>query len=325
MTHQTQNSLELSIALIGECMVELQEIASGRINQTFGGDTLNTAIYMARLAQVFPARIDYVTALGRDSFSDAMIAFWEKEGVGSSLVQRKQGEMPGLYYIQLDEQGERQFSYWRGEAAAKKCFEYDKSSEILEKLQDYDCIYLSGISIAILTDASRERLFRKLSEAAENTTRIALDYNYRPHLWTKKHTISNIYNDFISISDTVFVGRDELSEIHGIASVSNGHSYLAEKGVKESIIRNGSDPCSVFSNGKEITIPAEQGVEVVDTTAAGDSFSAAYLLARNSGHTPMGAARIAHRLAAHVIGFKGAVIPLETMEDPSLFIEGVDS
>ena len=112
----------LKIALIGECMIELQEIAPGETKQTFGGDTLNTAIYCARLARDLPLQIDYVTALGKDSFSDKMTRFWELEGVGSELVLRQEGELPGLYYIELDDQGERIFHYWRSAAAAKKCF-----------------------------------------------------------------------------------------------------------------------------------------------------------------------------------------------------------
>ena len=93
----------VKIALIGECMIELQEISPGVTNQTFGGDTLNTAIYCARLARDLPLEIDYVTALGTDTFSERMVKFWEQVGVGSSLVIRQPGETPGLYYIELEE------------------------------------------------------------------------------------------------------------------------------------------------------------------------------------------------------------------------------
>ena len=73
----------MKIACIGECMIELQEISPGVTSQTFGGDTLNTAIYCARLARDLPLQIDYVTALGTDTFSDRMVRFWEAEGVGN--------------------------------------------------------------------------------------------------------------------------------------------------------------------------------------------------------------------------------------------------
>src|SRR5210317_1191692 len=146
----------VKLALIGECMIELQEISPGVTNQTFGGDTLNTAIYCARLARDLPLEIDYVTALGTDTFSERMVKFWEQDGVGSSLVIRQPGETPGLYYIELEESGERIFHYWRSTAAAKKCFEFPDSDRVLEALSNYNGIYLSGISLAIFTPESRK-------------------------------------------------------------------------------------------------------------------------------------------------------------------------
>ena len=305
----------LAIALIGECMIELQEIEQGRTQQTFGGDPLNAAIYMARLGKYISVKVDYVTALGCDSFSDRMVAFWEAEGVGSDLVLREHGEMPGLYYIQLDERGERHFSYWRGQAAAKKCFEYENSPEILAALGEYDVIYLSGISIAILNPASRIRLFKRLEQLAATGIRICLDYNYRPHLWSSLAAAREAFESILPYCDTVFVGLDELIAIHGVSSLSDGHNYLGTKGVRESVIRRGAEPCSIQVNGQYFEIEAEQGVDVVDTTAAGDSFSAAYLLARNSGYSVPQSAQVAHRMAAYVIVHKGAIAPLEKMPE----------
>lgn len=304
-----------AIASIGECMIELQEIEPGKTQQTFGGDTLNSAIYMARLDPYFPSKIDYVTALGCDSFSDGMVDFWEKEGVGSSQVLRQEGEMPGLYYIQLDENGERHFSYWRGEAAVKRCFEYDTSQRLLDNLEQYDAIYLSGISIAILTATSRANLYERLSELAHAGTKIYLDYNYRPHLWESVFEATQIYEKFLLICSTVFVGADELLSIHGVSSKESGHKFLASKGVQESVIRNGAESCSIFSEAKSFLVEAEADVKVVDTTAAGDSFSGAYLLARSAGCEVEQAAKIAHRMAAYVIRHKGAIAPADEMPD----------
>jgi len=305
--------MSFSTALIGECMIELQEVESGVTQQTFGGDTLNAAIYMARLSHLFPCRIDYVTALGIDSFSDRMVDFWEREGVGSDLVLRQRGETPGLYYIQLDESGERHFSYWRGEAAAKKCFEYDGSQELLARLGDYDVIYLSGISIAILTAVSRERLFMRLAQLADSTTKICFDYNFRPHLWVSKEESRAAYETILPWCDMVFVGLDELNMIHGVSSREEGHLYLSTKGVNESVIRGGAEPCSIQVGVQQFEVEAEKVLKVVDTTAAGDSFSAAYLVARSSGRTVVEAAKIAHLMAAYVISHKGAIAPIKAM------------
>lgn len=304
-----------TVALVGECMIELQEIEPGRVSQTFGGDTLNTAIYMARLVPFFPATVDYVTALGTDSFSDRMVAFWEREGVGSELVQREAGRMPGLYYIELDESGERHFSYWRGEAAARQCFEYPGSDSVLGRLGEYSALYLSGISIAILTPRSRDRLFARLVQLAAAGTRIYLDYNYRAHLWESLVSARTVYERLLPSCHTVFVGRDELATIHDLSSSEAGHRYLAGMGVSESVIRNGSAPCSIMAGDECIDVAAAHVDRVIDTTAAGDSFSAAYLLARNGNCDPRRAAMLAHRMAAYVICHRGAIAPLDAMPD----------
>lgn len=311
----------LSAALIGECMIELQEIEKGVTQQTFGGDTLNAAIYMARLKGLFPHRVDYVTALGTDDFSTRMIKFWEAEGVGSDLVLREPGQKPGLYYIQLDENGERSFSYWRSEAAAKKCFEFSGSEDVLKRLESYDLIYLSGISIAILTPTSRRRLFSRLQQLSGKGPKIYFDYNYRPHLWATPAEASKSYQELLEISDTVFVGLDELRDIHGTATVSEGQEYLARQGVEESIIRSGGSPCNIRFGKEHYEVSAVPLDEIVDTTAAGDSFSGAYMVARMAGCSPEQAAKMAHRMAAYVIQHKGAIAPLAAMPDFTDFLK----
>src|SRR6476661_6126347 len=93
------------VASIGECMIELKQTERGLFSRGFGGDTLNTAVYLARLG----VAADYITALGDDSLSDEMVAGWAAEGVGTKPVLRLPGKLPGLYMIETDAKGERRF------------------------------------------------------------------------------------------------------------------------------------------------------------------------------------------------------------------------
>ncbi|MEJ2135490.1 MAG: sugar kinase [Desulfofustis sp.] len=303
----------VKIALIGECMIELQEISPGVTNQTFGGDTLNTAIYCARLARDLPLKIDYVTALGTDTFSERMIKFWEREGVGSSLVLRQPGETPGLYYIELEESGERIFHYWRSTAAAKKCFEYADSGQVLDALSGYDGIYLSGISLAIFTPESRKRLLDRLQEISGQGVSIYFDCNYRPHLWTSSKEAGELYRQLYRLSDIVFLTTEEADVLLNGAQGPGVHDTLRDLGCRESVLKDGDRPCTIFAGGELIEVPAERVAKVIDTTAAGDSFSAVYLVARKFGCAPEKAAQMAHQTAAYVVCHKGAVAPLEKM------------
>src|ERR1700759_4553434 len=107
------------VASIGECMIELKpaqsDLQGGLYSRGFGGDTLNTAIYLARLG----VEVDYITALGDDPMSDEMIADWAAERVGTSLVAQLKRKFPGIYMIQTDEFGDRRFFHWRESAAAR--------------------------------------------------------------------------------------------------------------------------------------------------------------------------------------------------------------
>ena len=144
-----------NIAVIGECMVELQRVElqkSGQLyRQGFGGDTLNTAIYLARLIDKLD-KISYVTGLGIDEFSNSMLQAWESEGIDTRLVYRLSDKLPGLYTIETAENGERSFRYWRNDSAARYWLQTVTENDLFQALKSYNWIYLSGISLAILPD-----------------------------------------------------------------------------------------------------------------------------------------------------------------------------
>ena len=122
------------VACIGECMVELKQADGGLFSRGYGGDTLNTAVYLARLG----VGVDYITALGDDALSDEMIAGWAAEGVGTKRVARLPGKLPGLYMIQTDDKGERRFFHWRDSAAARSLMDLPQTPEMLNSLAGYD-------------------------------------------------------------------------------------------------------------------------------------------------------------------------------------------
>ena len=167
------------VACLGECMIELREMADGRFSRSYGGDTLNTAVYLARLG----GAVDYVTALGDDPWSDEMIAGWAAEGIGIERVARLPGRVPGLYIIQTDARGERRFLYWRDSAPARVLFDGPETSDIVEALPGYDLLYFSGITLSLYGDTGRTRFVEVLDRARARGCRIAFDTNFRPRGW----------------------------------------------------------------------------------------------------------------------------------------------
>jgi len=299
------------VALIGECMIELQQHADGSLQQSFGGDTLNTAVYLARLLGA-NGQVDYVTALGDDSFSDAMCKQWADEGIGLQRVQRLPGRLPGLYCIQTDANGERRFLYWRNEAAVRDCFTTPAAEPILAALVEYDVLYLSGITLAVLGEKGRERLLTVLSEARRRGARVVFDNNYRPRLWASVEQARQAYRDCLQQVDLALLTEDDEQALYGLrdtqALLAAYHGRIGEV-----VVKRGANSCLVEAAGERFEIPACQVTRIVDTTAAGDSFSAAYLAQRLLGAGPVAAAEAGHRLASQVIQHPGAVIPRALM------------
>ena len=299
------------VALIGECMIELQQHADGSLRQSFGGDTLNTAVYLARL--LGSGQVDYVTALGDDSFSDAMCKVWSEEGIGLGKVQRLPGRLPGLYCIQTDANGERRFLYWRNEAAVRDCFMTPAAEPILAALTSYDVLYFSGITLAVLGEVGRARLLSTLGDARDRGARVVFDNNYRPRLWASVEQAREAYLACLPYVDLALLTEDDEQALYGYTDTDQLLTAYRQRGIDEIVIKRGAQSCIVETDGKRFEIPTQKVERVVDTTAAGDSFSAAYLAARLKGEHPQQAAEAGHRLAGIVIQHPGALVPKSVM------------
>ena len=287
-------------------MIELREEADGRLSRGYGGDTLNTAIYLSRLG----TPVDYVTALGDDGWSDELIAAWDAEGVGTGRVLRLPGRLPGLYIIQTDAKGERRFSYWRDTAAARLLFQAAEGESTVAALPAYDMIYLSGISLSLYGDNGRERLFAVLGEARANGRRVAFDTNFRPRGWPDRDIARAAFRQAFACADIVLASTEDLDLLFGDDGVNE---VLAFSDRAEIVLKHPDLTCRVLTKGEDVVVPGKPAKDVVDTTAAGDSFAAAYLDARLSGQDPRSAAQAGHRLAGQVVRHRGAIIPREAM------------
>lgn len=303
------------IAVIGECMIELSQ-KGAEVNRGFGGDTLNTSVYIARQVDAEALGVHYVTALGQDSFSQQMLEAWQAEQVQTSLIQRMENRLPGLYYIETDETGERTFYYWRNEAAARFWLESEQTPAICAELAQFDYIYLSGISLAILSPESREKLLALLRQCRANGGKVIFDNNYRPRLWASKEVTQQVYQQMLTCTDIAFLTLDDEDALWGEKPVEEVVARTQAAGVSEVVIKRGADSCLVAIAGEPLLdVPAVKlpKEKVIDTTAAGDSFSAGYLAVRLTGGDAEAAAKRGHLTASTVIQYRGAIIPREAM------------
>lgn len=303
----------MKVASIGECMIEFSQTPDGAFRRGFGGDTLNTALYLSRLG----IDASYVTALGDDALSDAMLASWQSEGIRTDLVLRVAGRLPGLYMIERDARGERNFLYWRDRAPARELFDRaDKS--LFERLAQFDWLYLSGISLSLYDDNGRARLCELLAATRKRGGKIAFDGNYRPRGWIDKTTARRAFEEIVPLIDLAMPTFEDEQALFGDEDVRHCVNRLRAAGIPEIVVKRGAQGCVIAAGDDTVEVPPPRVVQPVDTTAAGDSFNAAYLAARIMGAAPREAALAGHRLAGAVILSPGAVIERERMPKDTL-------
>ncbi len=299
----------LLIAAIGECLVEQRDDDPPAGHSGFSGDTLNFATYLARLlpeAQVF-----YLTALGDDALSERMLAAWRAENIRVELVRRRPGKRPGRYVIATDRNGERTFSYDREQSAAREVLTGDCLAALREALKDFHLFYLSGISLAILSPADREKMLALLRSLRTAGVIAVYDSNYRPALWASaeeaRRWTCRVYGEV----DAALTGFADEQALFGDGSPAAACRRLATLGPREIVVKNGSSPAALLAGGRVSRHPVGRPASAVDTTAAGDSFNAGYLAARLSGRSAPAAVAAGQALARRVVQFPGAIIPRE--------------
>lgn len=304
----------MRIILVGEGMVELSKAPTEtgwRIGH--GGDTLNTAIHLARMGE----SVAYATALGGDSFSDDLRTNWATEGIDTSLILTDPTRQAGLYAIRTDALGERSFSYWRSDSAARQLFGLADSSTMIAAAATADLLCYSLISLAILPPEGRAALFGLARSVRANGGRVAFDGNYRPRLWASRAEAVAARNEALACCDIGLPTLEDETALSSLADADAVAAHWSAHGAGEVIVKLGARGCRIadgsISNGKIVPPPAV--IVPVDTSGAGDAFNAGYLHARMSGTDIEESALAGHRLAGWVVTQPGA-IPARTPDAP---------
>jgi 2-dehydro-3-deoxygluconokinase len=291
---------------VGEVMVEMARGGDGRFSQGCGGDTFNTAVYLARAG----VEVAYATALGDDPYSDGIVSLAHAEGVKTDLMLRVPGRQPGLYLIETDPKGERRFYYWRDTSPARELFELQDWARIAESLLTARLVYFSGITLSLYSNAGLGRFLAILELARKQGARVAFDGNFRPRGW--KGDLPRTRTVFIEALKRVDVALptfDDEAVLWGDPSPEATVERLKAFGIAEIVVKNGPNSALVAVGGQQDFVPVPEVVEPVDTTAAGDTFNAGYMAARLAGDNPLAAAAAGHRLAAEKVRHRGAIMP----------------
>lgn len=291
---------------VGECMIELSPGADGSHHLGYAGDTLNTAWYTRSLLPD-DWEIAYFTRLGRDPYSARIRDFLTQSGISTRLIGTDERRIPGLYLIDIDK-GERSFTYWRDNSAAKLLA--DDEAALDDAFGAADVIFLSAITLAILAPNRRDAVIDRVARARAAGKLTVFDTNIRPRLWEDLDTLRDVTMRAAAAAQIILPSYEDEQVIFGDPSpAATLERYLAA-GAQTVVVKNGGGAIHACEDRQTIAVPDLPRVTPVDTTGAGDAFNGGLLAGLLTGSNLSDAIQSAHDLACQVVQTRGALIKL---------------
>jgi 2-dehydro-3-deoxygluconokinase len=292
-------------------MIELARVpGAGDWRMGFAGDTANVAIYAARAG----VAVAYLSAVGADPYSVELRTFLKKEGVDCSLLLTHPARVPGLYAIRTDDRGERSFTYWREQSAARDFFALPGAPAALAAAGRARMLYLSGITLSLFDEAGRAQVTALAEAVRAGGGEVVFDGNYRPRGWTDPAAARAAFAAIAPYCSIVLpTFEDEVALYRDDDPLDTAERWHLA-GAPVVVVKMGDAGVLLSQTGEPPRlIPCPERKSPRDTTGAGDSFNAAFLAAILTGADPESAVCAGHRLAGEVVMHAGAIIPLTAM------------
>jgi 2-dehydro-3-deoxygluconokinase len=249
-----------------------------------------------------------LTAIGTDSFGDALLAAWAQEGVDASRVRRDPDAPTGLYFIGQGAEGPV-FTYARAGSAASRMTP-DQLDE--EAIAGAAILHVSGISLAIGAGPA-DTVFRAIAVAREAGVRVSVDTNLRLSLWPLDRARAMIHGA-VAGADIALPGLDDARKLTGQREPDAiCDAYLA-MGPSIVGLTLGAEGAMLATRDGRWRVSAPT-VEAVDTSGAGDCFDGAFLAELAAGRNPSAACSYAVAAAALSTRGHGAVTPIPRRKD----------
>jgi ribokinase len=255
-----------------------ETILGGRFLMNAGGKGANQAVAAARLGGI----VTFVGKIGDDIFGKQAVQQLKDEGINVDFVAVDPENPSGVALITVDKKGENSIVVAPGSNGTLSSADFDKA---IVELDDSEFV-LMQLEIPIPTVEHIARM------ASKKQKKVVL--NPAPAAVLTDELLQNLY--IITPNET------EAELLTGIKvtdeqSALKAALVLNEKGVELVIITMGAAGAFLLSNGKSEIISAPK-VEAVDTTAAGDTFNGALVVALSEGKTIQESIAFANKAAA---------------------------
>lgn len=260
------------IIAMGETLIDFTPVGLGDngsslFAQNPGGAPANVLAQAARLG----AKTAFMGMVGKDPFGAFLRAVMERSGIDTTNLLETEEAHTTLAFVQLDDQGDRSFSFYRKPGA-----------DVLLKARDIDqqAIADSHIfhfgSLSLTDEPVREATYKAVQTAKEAGCIVSYDPNYRPPLWPSEEEAKTRMASMIPYADVLKVSEEEMALLTGDSNPETATRILAEQGVSLVLISMGAEGACYRCGELFGHVPAFP-VQAVDTNGAGDSFLGAIL------------------------------------------------
>lgn len=288
-------SLNMDIVLETPRMPQIGEtIAGSNISFVPGGKGANQAYAIGKLG----GDVAMIGAVGADSSGEALLFNLQSAGVKTEGIEVIDGVPTGQAYIMVDENGDNSIILIAGTNGKVTKEIIQNHMDIIESCD----IIVMQMEIPVEVICYVKTLAKQLGKI------VILDpapakADFPDELWKDV--------DYIKPNETE-LGILTHQSIDSVESAKEGAEKMLEKGVKHVLVSLGSEGC-LFVTGEETHFYPAHKVKAVDTTAAGDSFTAAFALAISQGKSHEEAIAFGQKVAAIVVTRKGAQTSIPTM------------
>ncbi len=236
-----------------------------------GGAPFNVACGMKDLGM----ECGFYGRVGQDLIGDFLADFAAARGFDFLDVGKDAERNTTLAFVELDEKGERRFSFYRRHTA-----DYALPHSAIEKIVSAaDIVHLGSLMLSEKEGRAFADELIKSAHAAGK--KVSFDVNYRDDIFKSEEEAVAIYGKYLEQADIVKLSEEELSLF---SSAADAETMLREraKGGKVVFVTLGSGGSMVCADGKVWKEPIRP-VHAVDTTGAGDAFFAGVLSAMAAG------------------------------------------
>lgn len=267
------NDTKLDVVALGELLIDFACLETDRDGYPTmaahpGGAPAN---FLAALTK-FGAKTALLGKVGTDAFGKMLTHTLEKSGIDTSGIVAADDVFTTLAFVTFDENGDRAFSFSR-KPGADTCLTF---GELNLSLIDAAQVFHFG-TLSLTDEPARSATYQAVAYAKERGKLISYDPNLRKPLWRDLEEAKEQLIWGLSQADVVKISDEEVEFLFGLG-VEEGARYILDTfGVKLVFVTCGAQGCYFRNAVAHGHVPSLSGIQVIDTTGAGDIFGGSAL------------------------------------------------